>query len=79
MPETQLLAQLRAGIARAERDSRRTGDTSPTVDARREYAVAKIEDYVRRTVDAAPPLTDDQRHKLAQLLAAASRTPSEAA
>jgi hypothetical protein len=68
LPEIHLLAQLRAGIARAERDSRRTGDQSPADAARREYAVAKIEDYVRRTVDAAPPLTIEQRTRLASLL-----------
>ena len=37
-------------------------------DARRALAVAKLEDYIRRTVDAAPPLTDDQRDRLASLL-----------
>ena len=80
MPENHLLAQLRAGIARAERDSRRTGDPSQSVAARREYAAAKIEDYVRRTVDAAPPLTDEQRSRLATLLRpVADITPRDAA
>jgi len=32
-----------------------------------------VEHYIDKLVDAAPPLTDDQRHKLALLLAAAGR------
>ena len=38
------------------------------LDARRELRAARLEDYIRRTVDAAPPLTDDQRDRLALLL-----------
>ena len=68
MPESAQLARLRAGIARAEHNSQLTGDPAPALDARREYAAAKIEDYVRRTVDTAPPLTDEQRSRLAALL-----------
>ena len=37
-------------------------------DARRNLAVAKLEDYIKRTVDAAPPLTVEQRDRLALLL-----------
>ena len=36
--------------------------------ARRDLAAANIENYIRRTVDAAPPLTDEQRDRLAVLL-----------
>ena len=36
--------------------------------ARRDLAAANIESYIRRTVDAAPALTDDQRDRLAVLL-----------
>ena len=32
-----------------------------------------VEHYIDKLVDEAPPLTDDQRHKLAQLLAPAGR------
>lgn len=34
----------------------------------RDYAAAKLEDYIRRTVDTAPPLTPAQRDRLALLL-----------
>lgn len=37
-------------------------------DARRELAAAKLEDYIRRVVDGAPPLTPGQRDRLAILL-----------
>ena len=36
--------------------------------ARRDLAAAKLEDFIKRTVDAAPPLTAAQRDKLALLL-----------
>ncbi len=34
----------------------------------RDFAFARLEDYIRQTVEAAPPLTDDQRSRLALLL-----------
>jgi len=34
----------------------------------RDYAAARLEDYIRKTVAAAPPLTEDQRDRLAALL-----------
>lgn len=37
-------------------------------ELRRDLRAARLEDYIRRTVDAAPPLTDEQRDKLATLL-----------
>jgi hypothetical protein len=65
LPEAHSLKQLRAGIARA---SKRTGDPMSAADKRRDYAAAKLEDYIRRTVDQAPPLTEDQRSRIAALL-----------
>ncbi len=38
------------------------------LDARRDLAVAKIEDYIAKIVDDAPPLNQAQRDKLALLL-----------
>lgn len=38
------------------------------LDAKRDLAVASIEEHIRRTVDSAPPLTDEQRGRLAALL-----------
>jgi len=38
------------------------------LDARRDLAAAKIEDYIAKVVDAAPPLNAEQRDRLALLL-----------
>ena len=65
MPEAHSLKQLRAGIARA---SKRTGDPISAADKRRDYAAAKLEDYIRRVVETAPPLTQDQQSRIAALL-----------
>lgn len=40
--------------------------------ARRNLAAAKLEDYIKRVVDAAPPLTVEQRSRLTVLLAGVS-------
>lgn len=37
-------------------------------DVAREYTAARLADYIKRVVDAAPPLTADQRDRLALLL-----------
>jgi hypothetical protein len=46
-------------------------DEAAITAARRELAEAKIAEYILRTVDAAPPLTPEQRSRLADLLGAA--------
>jgi hypothetical protein len=56
---------MRAGIARA---SKRAADPISAANARRDYAAAKIEDYVRRVVDSAPPLSEAQQTRIAALL-----------
>lgn len=38
------------------------------IDLQREYRTVAAEEYIRSTVDAAPPLTETQRAKLAALL-----------
>lgn len=43
-------------------------DTAKIEDARRALAEAKITDYVERVVAEAPPLTEEQRVRLAELL-----------
>jgi hypothetical protein len=40
----------------------------PTEGTARDLAAARAEDYIRKLVDAAPPLTDTQRSRLAVLL-----------
>jgi hypothetical protein len=39
-----------------------------TGDLRRELRAAQLAEHIRRVVDAAPPLSDDQRARLAALL-----------
>ena len=39
-----------------------------TGELRRDMRAAKLAEHIRRVVDAAPPLTDDQRARLAVLL-----------
>ncbi len=43
-------------------------DSPQYIDARRDHAVARIEDAIQRTLAEAPPLTNDQADKLASLL-----------
>ena len=40
----------------------------PTLTARRDLEAAKLADHIKRVVDAAPPLTNEQRTELAALL-----------
>lgn len=64
--------QARAAIARAERSvKRRPDDLDALEQARRlrsEYKALRAEDYIRQLVDSAPPLTPEQRDRLAVLL-----------
>lgn len=45
-----------------------SGTPEQVTEARRDHAAAKIAEFIRRTVDNAPPLTPEQRDKLATLL-----------
>ncbi|MBO1751714.1 hypothetical protein J4G33_07860 [Actinotalea sp. BY-33] len=58
--------QERARVASLSRS--RTPDDPDLVGARRNLKAARLEEYIRRTVDAAPPLTPEQRDRLAVLL-----------
>ena len=58
--------QDRARVASLSRS--RTPDDPDLIAARRNLRAARLEDYIRRTVDAAPPLLDEQRDRLAVLL-----------
>lgn len=46
------------------------GDTTRIDRARGELAAAKIADYVEKIIAEAPPLTDEQRDRIAALLRA---------
>lgn len=56
--------QLRGKLANA---SRHRPDEDHT-ELRRDLKASRLEEYIRRTVDEAPPLTYEQRERLAQLL-----------
>jgi hypothetical protein len=57
----------RAKVAALSRS--RSADDPDLIEARRNLSAEKLEDYIRRTVDAAPPLTAEQRARLAGILA----------
>jgi hypothetical protein len=68
MPETAFkgsrLAKARSDVGVAARRK----DQAALEAARRDFATEKIANYVTRVLDAAPPLTDEQRTRLAELL-----------
>lgn len=47
----------------------RRPDDAELIEARRRLAAEKLASYVSRVVAEAPPLTNEQRHRIAQLLA----------
>jgi len=69
---SDVLARHRAEIARAEKDARNNPGDPQVREAvarlRAEYAEKKIENYVAKVVAAAPPLTSEQRDRLATLI-----------
>lgn len=60
------VAHTRARVASLSRS--RTADDPDLIAARRELTATSLEDYIRRVVSAAPPLTPEQRDRLALLL-----------
>lgn len=46
----------------------RRGDEAAAAAATRDLAAAKLEQYIARTIAAAPPLTDEQCDKLVAIL-----------
>lgn len=56
----------RARVAALTRS--RQPDDPQLLDARRDLAAARLEEYIERTVAAAPPLTPAQRDRLSALL-----------
>jgi len=63
--------QQRARVAALTRS--RAADDPDLLRARRDLAAARLDDYIRKTVAAAPPLSGDQRNRLTLLL---SGTPA---
>jgi hypothetical protein len=59
----------KTAVARVVNLARWHGEDDPRMaEARRDLRAAELEDHIRRLVDAAPPLTDDQRRRLASLI-----------
>jgi hypothetical protein len=59
--------QVRSASCRVARAAK-ARDADAEVEARRALAEAKIADYVKRVMSTAPPLSNDQRATLAELL-----------
>lgn len=59
----------RARVAGLSRD--RAPNDPALINAKRDLRAARLEDYVARVVAEAPPLTSDQKHRIASLLGAA--------
>ena len=69
MSTTTITVDWRVSRGRVAALSRsRRSDDPDLQDARRELKTARLEDYIRRTVDAAPSLTAEQRDRLALIL-----------
>lgn len=64
------VAKHRAQVAR--RSQSYPPDHPHLVEARRDLAAARAEDYIRKLVDTFPPLSDEQRDRLALLLRGAA-------
>lgn len=58
--------QERARVAAYSRS--RSADDPDLVNARRNLKAELLADYIRKTVESAPPLTDEQRDRLALML-----------
>lgn len=61
----------RARIAALSRS--READDPELLDARRDLRTAQLEAHIRKVVDGAPPLTTEQRQRLALILAGTDR------
>ena len=68
MPDTGSWTKTRSEIAHAKRRD----PNADTTDLRRRLKAERLEDYIRRTVLSAPPLSPEQRDRLALLLREAS-------
>ena len=57
-----------AGLGVGVKTGARRPDDPELKDAHRDFAAAKINDYILEVLSSAPPLTDEQRNALAELL-----------
>lgn len=63
MSETLALRGRVASLSRS-----RPATDPDLIDARRDLAAAKLDAYIKKVVAEAPPLTDEQRDRIAALL-----------
>jgi hypothetical protein len=68
-PRKKARATMASAAARAARRPNDPDARAAAQAARRDYYATALEDYIKRTVDAAPPLTPEQRARLAGILA----------
>lgn len=66
VPKSPVVAHHRARVGALSRD--RAPDDPEFVGARRDLAEANIAAYIERVLAEAPPLSDEQRTRLAELL-----------
>ena len=72
MPNATVSARQRHNVLVRHRGQ----DDPVTLAARRDLHAAKLEDHIRQVVDEAPPLTAEQRDRLAGLLRSTPTTGS---
>jgi len=65
-----------ARLAQASRRDRPPADPAKLEELRRELAEARIADYIERTLAKFPPLTPEQRVRLAELLKTVRVSPN---
>lgn len=53
--------------------TRHNPDAPETIEATRDLAAVKIEEFIRKIVENAPPLSESQREKLANLIRGGGR------
>ncbi len=66
MPDNGSTTPLRALQGRSA--AARRWKSADSDELARDYAAEKLADYIKRTVDAAPPLTPEQRLTIARML-----------
>ncbi len=67
--------QERARVASLTRS--RTADDPDLIAAKRNLCALRLEDHVRKVVSEAPPLTDEQRERIASLLRVNPQRPQQ--
>lgn len=65
VPTSTIVRQERARLAGLKKS--RPDDDPEVIETSRKLGAAKLEDHVRRLVEAAPPLTDEQVDRLTAL------------